>query len=460
MFSISSLRVSHVDTGGSTGMAERYYGFDTQYDSEPDYIVKKLAINDTTIQLEFRLDESVRYLPDWPILNLHFPRGDIKTSFTKDAAIFLDTYDDEVKSLLAPLIISFVLFLIWLFLGRDKKLEIEEKHYIPENISPPEVGYIWDGKLHKRDLISLIYYWAAQGYLKISDLFSENDEIILTKVKPLPKERKVFEHIIFKGLFKSGSEVKVSSLRDSFYKTMQSASHQFKRYNRINKLLIPGTKAFGRVLMIIGVLSGVICLMIGLSEEKVFLLIYALLLAAPFIIFGRIMPKFGHLGAKMHKEVLGFKKFIEKAEVDRLLFILEENPDYFDQTIAYAIVMGMGKTWARKFDGLINSESMGEKNVAGNVEDLTGSKLENKLDTLLYVDTMIKRMHKIEKDFHYKKPTPRSTYSSSSGSSYSYKSSSSSSSYSSSSSSGSSSYGSSGSGYSGSGYGGGGGSSW
>jgi len=436
------------------------YMFNTLYKREPNYVINKQVINDTTIQFEFQLEESVRYLPSWPILNFRFPKGNIKTSFKKDAAIFLDTYDDEVKSLLVPLIITFVLFVIWFFLGRDKKHEIEEKHYIPENISPPEVGYIWDGKLHKRDLISLIYYWAAQGYLKISDIYSENDEIILTKVKSLPKDRKVFEHIIFKGLFKSQNEVKVSSLRDSFYKTMKSAAHQFKRYSRLNKLLMPGTKAFGRILMIIGILCGIICLIIGLAEEEVFILIYALLLATPFIIFGIIMPKFGHLGAKMHREVLGFRKFIEKAEVDRLLFILEENPDYFDQTIAYAIVMGMGKTWAKKFNGLINSKDLGTKNGGDDVKDLTESPLEKKLDTLFYVDTMIKRMHKIEDDFHYKKPTPRSTYSSFSGSSYSYKSSSSSSSYSSSSSGGSSSYGSSGGGYSGSGYGGGGGSSW
>ena len=48
----------------------------------------------------------------------------------------------------------------------------------------------------------------------------------------------------------------------------------------------------------------------------------------------------------------GFKMFIEKAEKDKLEFLLRDDPSYFEKTLAYAVVFGMAKKWARKFDGL------------------------------------------------------------------------------------------------------------
>jgi len=441
------------------------YGLTSLYESESPYIINELGFNDTIYQLDFKLRETVMYAQECPLLSLRFPKGSIKTSFTKDTRIFIAKSEDEILSLIIPIAITLILFLLWFFLGKDEKYEIDEKQYIPDNISPPEVGYIWDGKLHKRDLIALIYHWAGQGIIKISDFYLDEDDITLNRIKDLPKDRKKFEQTIFKGLFNYGDKVNVSDLRDSFYRTMDKAGIQFKNYSKRNKLLMPGTRAFGRILMIIGIITGLITLFTGLAEENTFITIYSFLLAAPFIVFGILMPKFGHLGAKMHREILGFKKFIEHAEVDRLMFILEEDPDYFDKTVAYAIVMGMGKTWANKFNGLIKSKGIETNNTKHSLDELPEDEMEemeDKLDTLFYVNSIMKRMHKIEDDFHYKKPPARSSYSSSSSSSYnsySYKSSSSYSSSSSSSYSGSSSYGSS-SGSSGSGYGGGGGSSW
>ncbi|NJO90354.1 MAG: DUF2207 domain-containing protein, partial [Chloroflexia bacterium] len=87
-----------------------------------------------------------------------------------------------------PVVITIVLFVLWFFIGRDKKQEIIEKYYIPDNISPPEVGFIWDGKLHKRDLIALIYHWAAKGYLKISGMNTDEKDLTLTKLKDLPQK--------------------------------------------------------------------------------------------------------------------------------------------------------------------------------------------------------------------------------------------------------------------------------
>ena len=55
-------------------------------------------------------------------------------------------------------------------------------------------------------------------------------------------------------------------------------------------------------------------------------------------------------GAEVVGKVRGFKNFIATAEYDRLKMLSNENPEYFFDILPYAYVMGMDKTWAKKFD--------------------------------------------------------------------------------------------------------------
>ena len=49
---------------------------------------------------------------------------------------------------------------------------------------------------------------------------------------------------------------------------------------------------------------------------------------------------------------MGFKDFIQKAEVDQLEKLSAENPSYFYDVIPYAMVFGLAKTWAKKFTNI------------------------------------------------------------------------------------------------------------
>jgi len=161
--------------------------------------------------------------------------------------------------------------------------------------------------------------------------------------------------------------------------------------------------------------------------------------------------------SEIYAEILGFKEFIVKAELDRLKQLALENPKYFEETIAYAIVLGYGYLWADKFKEIMTSPPSWYK---GYEPDAGTSFSPN-----IFTKRLVANMYKMETSFNYKPPTTyssSSSYSSSKSSSSSWSSSSwsKSSSGSSSSWSGSSSFKSSGGGSSGSGYGGGGGSSW
>ena len=48
-------------------------------------------------------------------------------------------------------------------------------------------------------------------------------------------------------------------------------------------------------------------------------------------------------------ELLGFKDFVEKAEVPQLERLSMENPSYYYDVIPYAMVFGLSEMWTKKF---------------------------------------------------------------------------------------------------------------
>ncbi|MGI6466085.1 MAG: DUF2207 domain-containing protein [Sphaerochaetaceae bacterium] len=55
-------------------------------------------------------------------------------------------------------------------------------------------------------------------------------------------------------------------------------------------------------------------------------------------------------GHKMLENVLGLKEFIEKVEIGQLKKMIDENPQFYYKMLSYAIVLGLEKKWAKKFN--------------------------------------------------------------------------------------------------------------
>ncbi len=65
-----------------------------------------------------------------------------------------------------------------------------------------------------------------------------------------------------------------------------------------------------------------------------------------------IMPKRTEYGNICAEQILGFKDFLQHAEKPRLEALVNDNPEYYYQTMAYALVLGVSDVWARKFDSI------------------------------------------------------------------------------------------------------------
>ncbi len=312
-------------------------------------------------------------------------------------------------------------FLLWAAFGRDGRLFPTVEFYPPEGMTPAETGYVIDGCVDDKDVVSLILYWADKGYLEIVE--KEKGQFELVKLKDL-EDAKSFEKPMFSKLFASGDAVAVSSLKYTFYSTMDTTKTAVKNYfegAKQRQLFTPQSKrarvAMGIITMIPIALTlfwavftdtnewlfGIIFAVIGaaLISMPVFLLARVaqkwrstkkgsriaqligsvVVLAAVLALYMVIMPVFNenigfavllvtalstvalllltiimHKHTKQGKEwlakIIGFKEFIDKAEKDRILVLVEQNPSYFYNVLPYAYVLGVTDKWAKKFEGI------------------------------------------------------------------------------------------------------------
>ena len=68
---------------------------------------------------------------------------------------------------------------------------------------------------------------------------------------------------------------------------------------------------------------------------------------ALFMFFGSKRTKAGN---QVYGQILGFKEFIKKAELDRLKMLVEENPSYYYDIMPYAYVLGLSDQWIENFE--------------------------------------------------------------------------------------------------------------
>lgn len=121
-------------------------------------------------------------------------------------------------------LLAFLSMLLFLIFGIDSKPVQTVEFNAPAGMTPTDVGYIIDGCMDDRDVVSLLLYWADKGCIKIEDLGGSNFR--LTKLKALGADAKDYEKYMFGRLFKKDSSVETDDLENTFYKTISSTKVQ------------------------------------------------------------------------------------------------------------------------------------------------------------------------------------------------------------------------------------------
>ena len=123
-------------------------------------------------------------------------------------------------------------FLYFKFGKDDLVVESVEFNPIP-GLSSAQAGFVYDGFVDTKDILSLIIEWAYKGYLTITE--EDKDDFTLTKLKDLDNTSIRAEQTLFNGLFKSGDIATKDSLKNTFYISLAHAKNDIYRYFQGNK---------------------------------------------------------------------------------------------------------------------------------------------------------------------------------------------------------------------------------
>ncbi|MDD3941654.1 MAG: DUF2207 domain-containing protein [Sphaerochaetaceae bacterium] len=74
--------------------------------------------------------------------------------------------------------------------------------------------------------------------------------------------------------------------------------------------------------------------------------------SVPLALFAIITIQRSEFGRRKLEEILGFRDFIEKVEMDQLKRMIEEDPAFYYHMLSFAIVLGLEKKWANKFSSI------------------------------------------------------------------------------------------------------------
>lgn len=129
-------------------------------------------------------------------------------------------------------LLALVFYYLFNKYGKDEPAPAIISYFPPEGIDPAMAGFLINDEDDTSDLISLLPYWGANGLIEIEEVenegwFSKNDTR-LVKLKGLSPDAPAYQKTIFNGLFGSGKVVLVSSLKDKFYETMNTAKKELK----------------------------------------------------------------------------------------------------------------------------------------------------------------------------------------------------------------------------------------
>jgi len=307
-----------------------------------------------------------------------------------------------------------ILSLMWYFFGRDPKIEIKEEYYPPDAITPPEIGYILDGHVGKKDIVALLFYLADRRQIKIVEYERKKFKIIKNRE---PKTEKRYVRQAVSAMFDRNKEVNVNEIRKNLGKAYgrikRGIEDQFESSNsRIYTASSEFAKVFGcfilsMAILAIGILAEIYAFdsysyifyiiiailvfvtsmltsieydLIVLSRNNrpsILMAIFSLMLFVVLLIFTIfVIRSFGDFfigmtmilclivsmiliclmkartkqSSEMLGRVLGFRNFIKKPNMEIVLQLSRDNPLYFYDILPYAYAFGLSAVWTKSFN--------------------------------------------------------------------------------------------------------------
>lgn len=270
---------------------------------------------------------------------------------------------------LVPLLVFFLAFRAWNRRGRDPEDGAIAVQYEPvDGMSPAELGTLVDHRAEMRDITATLVDLAVRGFVRIDEqterkllgLMSETDfEFFLLRPRREWSGLAKHEERYLDALFKGAESVKLSDLRNKFYKSLPEIrdaiyeklvdrGYYLRRPDSVKNNWMGGT---GLVLVVGLGAAGLAASQGWLWIAPGALAVAAVLSALSLFVFGLIMPARTTSGARAREAALGFREFLSRVETDRYKRMIT-SPQMFERFLSYAMAFDVEEKWARAFEDI------------------------------------------------------------------------------------------------------------
>ncbi|MBA2769935.1 MAG: DUF2207 domain-containing protein, partial [Sporichthyaceae bacterium] len=228
----------------------------------------------------------------------------------------------------------------------------------PEGLRPGQVGTLLDERANPLDVTATIVDLAVRGHLRIEELprrgwFSSRDWR-LVRLPGGEGQLRPYEQLLYDGLFETGDEVLLSSLKKQFAARLQKV--QSALYDEVTAAgwfrgrpdKVRGRWQAGGFVLAFG--GGWLTFALSRQLHWAPVGIAVMLVGATLFLVGRRMPARTARGSAVLVQARGFREYIRTAEAEQLRF--EEGQDIFSRYLPYAVVFGEAERWVRVFGPL------------------------------------------------------------------------------------------------------------
>lgn len=336
-------------------------------------------------------------------------RLDLPEGYWKDAVRYSELNRSQSRIGLIMMVAAILLSaLCWILFGRDKhRMYRPVTLRAPRGLTPLEIGHYFHNGATDQDVVSMLFYYANKGYLRIHQTGLGKSGFELEKVKDADETENPVSRNLLRNIFALIGERPISL--EGFKQRIedQGAANLVARAKADvrsgNKIKDKGKNLVIRVILSILVVAAMIVttlvarpngapaflaafvwaaaavlLMWSVDRNKKAVMIAGLVLAAVAeVIMGVMMYSAGGIFmilmllmipvctfflavmkspseeyAKLMGEIYAFRDFIQKVDEKRLREQLAESPDYFYDVLPYAVVFGLESRWSQQFTDL------------------------------------------------------------------------------------------------------------
>lgn len=247
----------------------------------------------------------------------------------------------------------------WYTGGRDKpvKLPIDYLTDPPSDLPPGLVGTLLDESADVRDIIGTIVDQGRKGNLTIAEtetggLFSGKD---FRYTQTDAKTQYDYETLVLQALFKKGSPVQLSDLKNEFYSSLppiKSAMYRelvsLKYFPESPETVRARNAAGGVGIIVLGAIVGFLWFVFGETISN-FLIVPAIGLGIVGIVrsaMASAMPRKTDFGAEESEKWRAFRRYLEN--IQKYTGVAQASAK-FQQYLPYAVAMGVDQQYIRQF---------------------------------------------------------------------------------------------------------------